>query len=130
MTNYGVVAVAMPGCVTASAGYDELICGSRHRTIDKLSSSLFTGKGSVVISLVCAGGMSQVHTYRQEKQSPLILHPDVGASCHKLSWALKPGSSIFNPNPSSIFWNGTMQHSQGEGIQENDGSRNEKSVTV
>jgi hypothetical protein len=36
----------------------------------------------------------------------------------------------FNPNPSRSFWNGTIQHSQGEGIQENDGSRNEKSVTV
>jgi len=54
----------------------------------------------------------------------------MGASCHRLSWALKPGSTIFNPNPSSSFWNGTIQHSQGEGIQENYGSRNEKSVTV
>lgn len=55
---------------------------------------------------------------------------DVVASCHGLSWALKPGSSILNPNPSSCCWNGTMQHSQGEGIQENDRSRNETSVTV
>jgi hypothetical protein len=79
MTNYGVVALTMPGCLTASADFDELICGSHPVTIDELSSPLFTGKGSVVIegldcSLVCAGGMPQVHTNRQEKWSPLILH--------------------------------------------------------
>jgi hypothetical protein len=80
MTNYGVVCFAMPECLTASAGFDELICGSRHITIDELSSTLFTGTGSVVIegldcSLVCAGGVPQVHTNRQEKQSPMILNP-------------------------------------------------------
>jgi len=80
MTNYGVVALAISECRTASAGFDELICGSRHITINELSSALFTGKGSVVIegldfSLVCAGGMPQVHTYRHEKRSPLTLHP-------------------------------------------------------
>jgi hypothetical protein len=81
MTNYGVVALAMLECLTASAGFDELICGSCHLTIDELSSTLFTGKGSVVTviegldcSLVCAGGMPQVHTKRQEKRSPLILN--------------------------------------------------------
>jgi len=80
MTNYGVVALAMPECLTATAGFDELIHGSHHITIEELSSTLFTGKGSVVIedldcSLVCAGGMPQMHTKRQERQSPLILHP-------------------------------------------------------
>lgn len=80
MTNYGMVVLAMLECLTASAGFDELICGSCHITIDELSSTLFTGKGSIVTegldcSLVCAGGMPQVHTNRQEKQSLLILHP-------------------------------------------------------
>jgi hypothetical protein len=82
MTNYGMAALAMPECLTASVGFDELICGSRHITIDELSSTVLTSKGRVMAvtegldcSLVCAGGMPQVHTNRQEKQSPLILHP-------------------------------------------------------
>jgi len=70
----------MPECLTASAGFDELTCGSHHITIDELSSTLFTGKGSIVIegldsSFVCAGGMPQVPTKKQENLSPLNLHP-------------------------------------------------------